>query len=50
MAERIKECSCIDCIHLQKGDPIISGEMALYKCSKYGKVVGWVQKDIGGIK
>lgn len=45
MAERIKECSCIDCVHLQKDNPVISGEMALYKCSKYGKVIGWVQKD-----
>lgn len=45
MAERVKELFCIDCIHLQRNDPYISGEMALYKCSKHGKVVGWVQKD-----
>lgn len=48
MAERIKELFCIDCIHLQRNDPYISGQMALYRCScqsRDGKVVGWVQKD-----
>lgn len=48
MDERIKEIFCIDCIHLQRNDPYISGQMALYKCSCHGrdgKVVGWVQKD-----
>lgn len=48
MAERIKGCFCIDCIHLQRDDPYISGQMVLYKCScqgRDGKVVGWVQKD-----
>lgn len=48
MAERIKECFCIDCIHLQKENPHISGEMALYECSaqgRCGKSVGWVQKE-----
>lgn len=48
MAERIKSYCCIDCIHLQKGNPHISGEMAMYECSAQrnrGKVVGWVQKE-----
>lgn len=48
MAERIREIYCIDCIHLQRDDPYISGQMALYRCScqgRDGKVVGWVQKD-----
>lgn len=48
MAERIKSYRCIDCIHLQRDDPYISGQMALYRCScqgRDGKVVGWVQKD-----
>lgn len=48
MAERVKELFCIDCIHLQRNDPYISGQMALYRCSCQGgdgKVVGWVQKD-----
>lgn len=48
MAERIKSYRCIDCIHLQKETPHISGEMAMYECSaqrNHGKVVGWVQKE-----
>ena len=48
MAERMRGIYCIDCIHLQRDDPYISGQMALYRCScqgRDGKVVGWVQKD-----
>ena len=48
MAERMREIYCIDCIHLQRDDPYISGQMALYRCSAQrnrGKVVGWVQKE-----
>lgn len=48
MAERMREIYCIDCIHLQRDDPYISGQMALYRCScqgRDGKVAGWVQKD-----
>lgn len=48
MAERVKGCFCIDCIHLQRDDPLISGNMAMYQCTsqkRNGRCVGWVQKD-----
>ena len=44
MAERVRSIFCSVCIHLQKEDPIISGQMALYRCTSQkrgGRVVGW---------
>lgn len=46
MVERVAPYSCSSCIHLQKEDPIISGEMALYRCTsqkRNGRCVGWVE-------
>lgn len=40
--------SCSDCIHLQKENPLISGDMAIYQCTsqrRKGRCVGWVKKD-----
>lgn len=48
MAERVRKCCCYSCIHLQRENPIVSGEMALYRCTsqkRNGRCVGWVQKD-----
>lgn len=48
MAQRINHKSCLGCIHLQKENPIISGDMALYQCTsqkRNGRCVGWVPKD-----
>lgn len=48
MAQKLNCKSCSECIHLQKDDPIISGDMALYRCTNQmrgGRCVGWVQKN-----
>lgn len=48
MAERVVPYSCYSCIHLQKENPLISGNMAMYQCTsqkRRGRCVGWVQKD-----
>lgn len=48
MAKMVAPYSCSSCIHLQKEDPIISGQMALYRCTsqrRNGRCIGWVQKD-----
>lgn len=44
MAERIKTPMCVNCIHWQKENPIVSGSMVLYRCSSQKrdtKCVGW---------
>lgn len=48
MAERVRKCCCYSCIHLQKENPIISGEMALYRCTsqkRNGRCAGWVSQE-----
>lgn len=48
MAERIVSSRCYGCVHLQKENPLISGDMAMYQCTsqeRNGRCVGWVQKD-----
>ena len=49
MVKRVEQPCCLNCIHLQREDPIISGQMALYRCTSQksyrNRVVGWVQKD-----
>lgn len=48
MAKRVAPYSCSSCIHLQKEDPIISGQMALYRCTsqrRNGRCVGWVEAE-----
>lgn len=48
MDQKLNCKSCSECIHLQKDDPIISGDMALYRCTNQmrgGRCIGWVQKD-----
>lgn len=56
MAERVRKYCCYSCIHLQRENPIVSGEMALYRCTSQkgdGRVVGWcpvgkLPKNMGG--
>ena len=48
MAQKLNFKSCLGCIHLQKENPIISGDMALYRCTsqkRNRRCVGWVQKN-----
>ena len=49
MVKGVEQPCCLNCIHLQREDPIVSGQMALYRCSSQksyrNRVVGWVQKD-----
>ena len=49
MVKGVEQPCCLNCIHLQREDPIISGQMALYRCTSQkscrNRVVGWVQKD-----
>lgn len=42
MAERVVR-GCASCIHFHTEDPIVSGEMLVYRCSKShsGRVPGW---------